>query len=170
MYMFTQKQKMTNEEFAEKWESSKEKFYRFVYCYVKNEHDAMEVLSEATYRAFSSKDSLKEPKYFDTWMCRILIRCAYDYLKQNKRFLPYDDFIEEPEAVNEQDLSDMRIDIYRMLETISPEDRTLLILKFFEERTFEDISKIVELPVNTVKSKVYRSLERLRRTQKGEAK
>lgn len=42
---------LTKEEFARRWEASREKYYRLAYCYTKNEPDALEILSEATYRA-----------------------------------------------------------------------------------------------------------------------
>lgn len=41
---------LTKERFAEKWEKSREKYYRLAYCYTKNEQDALEILSEATYK------------------------------------------------------------------------------------------------------------------------
>lgn len=39
---------LIKEQFAEQWEASREKYYRLAYCYTKNEHDALEILSEAT--------------------------------------------------------------------------------------------------------------------------
>lgn len=82
---------MTKQEFARRWEASREKIYRFAYCYVKNEHDAMEILSEANYRGFCALGTLREPACFDSWMCSILMRCAYSFLKQHNRFVPYED-------------------------------------------------------------------------------
>jgi len=169
MRLLTRPQKLSREEFGDRWAASQEKFYRLAYCYVKNEHDAKEILAEATYRGFCAMDSLREPRYFDTWMSRILIRCAYDFLKQQKRFVPFDDTMEQ-ESADERQLSDLRVDLYRLMDALPTEDRSLLILKFFEERTFEEISEITEMPVNTVKTRVYRSLARLRNLQEGGAR
>lgn len=71
MRLLARKPGMTREQFAVRWEESREKFYRFAYCYVKNEHDAMEILSEATYRAFCAMGTLRDPAAFDTWMCTV---------------------------------------------------------------------------------------------------
>ena len=88
---------MTRDQFAAQWEASREKLYRFAYCYVKNEPDAMELLSEATFRAFCSLDTLRDPEAFDAWMYTILVRCAYGFLKQRNRFVPYEETREATE-------------------------------------------------------------------------
>ena len=161
------RRKITRDEFADRWAASREKFYRFAYCYVKNENDALEILSEATYRAFCALDSLRRPEYFDTWMCRILIRCACDFLRQQRRCVPCGELPEDAGQPPEQEAADTRMDVYRLMDALPAEERSLLILKFFEEKTFEEIADITEQPVSTVKSRIYRSLARLRRTQEG---
>ena len=91
-------------------EESKEKFYRLAYCYVKQEQDALDILSEATYRGFLHLGKLEKPEYFDTWMSRIIINCAYDLLKkQNKYELsePDDSLPAEPEPLSIDDRLDL---------------------------------------------------------------
>lgn len=48
------------------------------------------------------------------------------------------------------------------MDGLSTEERTLLILRFFEERSLEEIADIMEMPLSTVKSKLYRSLTKMR--------
>lgn len=72
-------------------ERSRDKLYRFAYCYVKNEDDALDILSEAVYKGYISFHKLRDEKYFETWMIRIIINCANDFLKKNlKMFILYD--------------------------------------------------------------------------------
>ena len=54
------------------------------------------------------------------------------------------------------------VDIYRCMDKLSAEERTLLILKYFEERSFKEISEILCMPENTVKTKTYRLLRKIR--------
>ena len=77
---------MTAKQFARRMEESQTKFYRLAYCYVKNEHDALEILSEAAYRGFIHLKRLEKPEFFDTWMSRIIINCACDLLKKQNRY------------------------------------------------------------------------------------
>lgn len=154
--------KMSDEEFARQWEASRTKFYRFAYCYVKNEHDAMEILSEATYKAFCSLRQLKQPGQFDTWMGRIIINASIDFLKKQRKFLDVE-MGELEEAVNSPwEQLEANMDVYQALELLAPKERAVVILKYFEEKSFKEISELMDMPENTVKTKLYRSLEKLK--------
>ena len=162
---------MTKEEFGIKWEASKERFYRFAFAYVKNEGDALEILSEATYKAFSNLHSLKEPAFFNTWFNRIIINEAYSFLKRVKRFVPME---EETviHAFSEDEYSHMetKLDVYELLDKVSDEEKTLIILKYFEDKSFKEISVILNMKENTVKAKLYRTLNKLKTYIEGELK
>ncbi len=152
---------MTAKQFARRMEESQAKFYRLAYCYVKNEHDALEILSEATYRGFIHLKRLEKPEFFDTWMSRIIINCACDLLKKQNRY----DFHEPDDSLpaREEDLSvDDRLDLYQALDTLSPDEKSLIILKYFEDRSFREISSILNLPESTVKTRLYRIIGKLR--------
>lgn len=160
-------QGMSRQEFADRWEASKDKMYRFAYCYVKNEHDAFEILSEATCKAYTSLSQLREPDYFDTWMGQIIIRSALDFLKKQKRFVAEEEIEQEPvktdNQIDEFEQAEIRLDVYAALELILPEERSYIILKYFEDKSFLEIARIMGLPEATVKTKVYRSLKKMRK-------
>ena len=152
---------MTAKQFARRMEESQAKFYRLAYCYVKNEHDALEILSEAAYRGFIHLKRLEKPEFFNTWMSRIIINCACDLLKKQNRY----DFHEPDDSLpaREEDLSvDDRLDLYQALDTLSPDEKSLIILKYFEDRSFREISSILNLPESTVKTRLYRIIGKLR--------
>lgn len=52
--------------------------------------------------------------------------------------------------------------LYRMLERVGTRDERLIRLKVFEQRTFEEVAEELDLPTNTVKTRFYRALARLR--------
>lgn len=152
---------MTAKQFARRMEESQAKFYRLAYCYVKNEHDALEIVSEAAYRGFIHLGRLEKPEFFDTWMSRIVINCACDLLKKQNRF----DFHEPDDSLpaKEEELSvDDRLDLYQALDALSPDEKSLIILKYFEDRSFREISSILKLPESTVKTRLYRVIGKLR--------
>ena len=65
-----------------------QRFYRMAYSYMKNEQDALEVISEATYKGLKNLHRLREPDFFVTWMTRIIINTAVDELRRKKRVFP----------------------------------------------------------------------------------
>jgi RNA polymerase sigma-70 factor (ECF subfamily) len=54
------------------------------------------------------------------------------------------------------------MDLYEALEVLKPEERSFIILKFFEGQRFKDIAEVLSLSENTVKSKFYRILNKLK--------
>ncbi|OLP63107.1 hypothetical protein BACPU_35070 [Bacillus pumilus] len=68
-----------------------ERIYRTAYLYVHNEADALNVVQEATYQAYKSIHSLKNPEYFTTWFTRIVIRCAGNVIKKRDNVIPLSD-------------------------------------------------------------------------------
>lgn len=151
----------TKEQFADCWEASREKYYRLAYCYTKNEQDALEILSEATYKGYCHLHQIKQPEHFDTWMSRIIIFEAYHFFKQKKKWVSYEEYREIPDETMFWKAEE-RIDVYRCLDKLSADEKTLLILKYFEERSFKEIAEILSMPENTVKTKTYRLLRKIR--------
>ncbi len=151
----------TKEQFASCWEASREKYYRLAYCYTKNEQDALEILSEATYKGYCHLHQLRQPEHFDTWMSRIIIFEAYHFLKQKKRWVSYEEYMEAPDENIFWEIEE-NVDVYRCLDKLPAEERTLLILKYFEKRSFKEIAEILSIPENTVKTKTYRLLKKIR--------
>ena len=54
------------------------------------------------------------------------------------------------------------IDLQRALEALPAEDKAIVILRFFEDRKIEEIAVILDENVNTVKSRLYRSMKKMR--------
>jgi len=76
----------------------KESIYRIAYSYVKNADDTLDIVQETVYKAFISIKKLKYPEYFNTWLTRITINCAVDFLKQKNRliYLNKEEILVEP--------------------------------------------------------------------------
>ncbi len=155
--------------FAALLQRSKEKLYRVAYCYVKNEQDALDVIGDATYKGLQRLDSLRESAYFDTWMTRIVINTAIDHMRKHARYsvcedevletLPAGQTVSEPEAT---------LDLYAALDALSEKDRTCIILKYFEGYTFAEIAELTREAEATVKSRLYRSLTKMRKRMEKE--
>ena len=94
-------------------------------------------------------------------MSRIIIFEAYRFLKQKKRWVSYEGYMDVPDENMFCEVEDS-MDVYRYLDKLSADERTLLILKYFEERSFREIAEILSLSENTVKTKTYRLLKKIR--------
>ena len=95
---------MDKNEFAKRLQEQKTKYYRIAYSYVKNEHDALDIIGEATYKGLKELHTLKQPEYFDTWMTRIVINAAIDYIRKNTRLVYCEEDTIDVMKVTEGDL------------------------------------------------------------------
>jgi RNA polymerase sigma-70 factor (ECF subfamily) len=149
---------MNKEQFVQAVLQKRAMLYRIAFTYVKNKDDALEIVQEATYKAYISLKSLKSPQYFDTWLIRILIYCALDYIRKRKKEVLF----HEMKINNESDPADENIDLHAAMNQLNEREKTVLILRFFEDKKIEDISETLNSPISTVKSTLYRALEKLK--------
>ena len=136
-----------------------EKYYRMAYSYVFCEQDAMDIVQEGAYRAILKSDLLKQPDYVDTGICKSVINEALRFLKKNK--LASVDMESLPEQGKEDEVED--IDLQRALEKLDNQERAIVVLRYFEEEKLENIGKTMNLNVNTVKSRLYRAMDKLKK-------
>lgn len=135
-----------------------EKYYRIAYSYVFQEQDALDIVQEGAYRAILKSDSLKNPEYADTWICRIMMNEAVRFLEKNRgRTVTLE---EVPEEGKTDDTADL--DLRQALGKLSEEERRIVVLKYFEEEKIQTIAEIMGLKVSTVKSRLYRAVEKLK--------
>lgn len=151
------------------WKKSKEKiieelllnnynqYFRLAYSYIHNDDDAADIVQNGAYKAIKNSSSLKEEAYAATWLYRIMINEIFTFFKQKKT--------ESIEAVSEETGREDNyedIDLKRALETLPEEERMIVELKYFEELKLEEIAVIMDENVNTIKSRLYRSIRKLK--------
>lgn len=140
---------------------NKEKHYRIAYSYVKNADDALDIVQEAVFKAYVSLNTLKNPEYMKTWFYRILVNSSLDFLRKQKKLVTMD---EENIAVYNDCFIDQyeNIDLNHALDELPSDCRSIVILRFFEDLKIEEIAQILDENVNTVKTRLYKSLNKLR--------
>ena len=142
-----------------------------VFRYVKEKQLAEDISQEAFIKSFKSRDSFREESSFYTWVYRIAVNTAKNYLVSSKRkgeVLMGDMFQEEtfyPEKLDvdsPQDLlnaNELRDLIFETLSSLGEETRTALSLREFDGLSYEQIAEIVQCPVGTVRSRIFRGRE-----------
>lgn len=141
-------------------ETNQAKIYRIAYSYVKNQQDALDIVQETVYKAFVSIKTLKNPKYFNTWLIRIAINSALDHVKKSKKCVSLEDTLKDTKNTTNQ--IEENIDLYTALDKLDSKHKTVVILKYFEDLTFKEISNILDYPTSTVKTYFYRALKHLK--------
>lgn len=149
------------EQIAEYAIKYKENHYRLAYSYVKNADDALDIVQESIYKAISSVDSLKNPNHIKTWFYRIVVNTSLDFLrKHGKVSVVENEILENLDAGTIDEYENF--DLQRALENLPERYRTVVILRFFENLKLEEVAEILNENINTVKTRLYKSLKILR--------
>ena len=135
-----------------------EQLYRTAYVYVKNEQDALDVVQETVYKAFISIGQVKEPKYFVTWLTKILIRNCYRVLNQQTAVADLIEQIPVMESSREEHL-----DLIDALSHLRKEYRDVLVLFYFHDVPMKEIASFIGITLNTVKTYLKRGRAELKK-------
>jgi RNA polymerase sigma-70 factor, ECF subfamily len=153
--------------------SYKSRILSYVYRMVKNYHDAEEITFDTFVRCFKSLKSFDQTKNFSTWLYTIAHNLSIDFLRKNK--INYD-YLDErySDISSNQDLTKdyenkrkMNL-IDQALTQLAPLDREIMILFHKEEKSYEEISKILAIPATTIKTRLHRARLKLRELLKAE--
>jgi RNA polymerase sigma-70 factor (ECF subfamily) len=154
-----------SEAFRQLMDAEKMKLYAIALSYLKNEDDALEAVQETVCRAYVKLGKLREPRYFRTWLTRILIHCCIDEQKRKRKTMPLftvTDTLASDLALDEK--WRMRMEIGRLPANL----RHIIILKYYEDMTLPEIARVLDKPEGTVKTWLNRALKLLRKALRKE--
>ena len=150
------------------------------------EEEAFELAQEVLISAFRHIGKFKRQSRFSTWLYRITSNLAKNrYVVENRersRFSSLDGMMEDDDDRPRQ-WADSGIDprttaseheemaaFHACLEDLDPEWKEILILRFVEDQSYEELSEILQIPIGTVKSRLNRARKALRDLMKPEMK
>ena len=81
--------------FTDRVHEHQDELYRLSYHILHNKEDAEDALQETLYRAYGSLGQLKHPKYFKTWITKILMNTSFDIQRKRKPNLDFDEYEEK---------------------------------------------------------------------------
>lgn len=123
-----------------------------------NDEDIADLLQETVLTAFEKIRTLKEVKYFNTWICRILLNNCYRFMKQHKQVVLLDS--ETLNALAHQD--NLPIELDDMLNSLDENYRIALTLYYVNGLTTKKISEFLSEPEGTIKSRISRAKQHLK--------
>ena len=140
--------------------SHQEDFYRLAFSYVKNRDAALDVVQESIVKALAKADTLRERAYLRTWFYRILLNESMNHFRRLSRILPLED-LEQQSAPAGRDPGE-RLDLYDAIDRLGEKEQAIIRLRFFEDMKLEEIAHATGANLNTVKSRLYTALKKLR--------
>ena len=130
-----------------------------------NVQDAEDVTQAAFFNAFEKLRSYDPKHRFFSWIYRITVNESLNTLRRRRRTVTLDDDANYRAPGATADSSTENDDrVGRALMALKPDDRAVVVLKHFVSFSYQEIADVLEIPVQTVKSRLFTARERLRLT------
>ena len=142
------------------------------YKYVNNYVDANDIAQESFIRAYRALANFRGESSFYTWLYRIVSNTAKSYLEQNQKHR-YSVDVDDPEFDSQQDVKGLLISndspdallesdelhkiVSQAMEDLPEDLKRAIVLREVEEMSYEDIASIMDTPIGTVRSRIFRA-------------
>jgi RNA polymerase sigma-70 factor (ECF subfamily) len=163
--------------FAEIVDLYKDKLFHLAYRMMNNRQEAEDVVQESFLRVYKHLDRYDENQKFSTWIYRIATNLCIDRLRKRRpvysldaenadhegldgyAMLPNDDRTPESEML----LSETQQIIRDAMETLPAKYKSVMVLRYLQDLSLQEISEVLDMPVTTVKTRVHRGREFMRK-------
>ena len=142
---------------------NQERLYKIAYTYTKNQDLALDIVQESVTKALENIHKLRQEEFVKTWFYRILINEALQTVKKNKKYIEFELLENEKYTNNNEENIVENIDIYNIIEKLNEKLKTVIILRFFENLKIEEIAIITKTNTSTVKSRLYKGLNEIKK-------
>ena len=151
------------ESFTNLIQSIENDLYRIALIRLKNIDDINDAIQNTIINIYKNINKIKNYQYFKTWAIRILINECNKIYKQKSKSNNYESEIDslpsETHCIND---IDNKIDFELALKNLSYEENLIITLKYNSQLSCSEISKILRVNINTVKSRLKRGKEKIK--------
>ena len=156
-FLIRKAQKGDKDAFCRLMDEQVQCMYKVAFSYLKNDEDAADAIQDTILSCYENLKSLKQNKYFKTWMIRILINKCKDILQRKKQVtytdqMPETPFYEEEYAAKEW---------AQVLEPLDNKYRLVILPYYMEGFNIREISDILDMKESTVKSRLQRGRKQI---------
>ncbi|GAB5414571.1 MAG: RNA polymerase sigma factor RpoE [Congregibacter sp.] len=150
-----------------------QKIMSLISRYVHDAHEVQDVAQEAFIKAYRALPGFRGDSAFYTWLYRIAINTAKNYLVSRSRRPPGSDvdlddaqYMDAADALRDQETpenalfgEELKATVNRSLDELPDDLRTAVTLREFDGLSYEEIAEVMECPVGTVRSRIFRARE-----------
>jgi len=141
----------------------KNRLYYYFYKLLENQEDAEELTMETFFRIYRNAGTFRGESKVSSWVFGIARRVCLEHLKEKNKSIKTLELY-EGDAVSENSPINEDVELVRKaIEKLAPHEREVLFLAYYEELPYEDIAKVLGIPVGTVKSRVFKAKAKLKK-------
>jgi len=155
--------------------------FHIIYKIVRDRETANDLVQETFMKAFSSLATYRSEYWFSTWLYKIGANCSIDFLRKKRiQALSLDRNLEDESGSREMDIPDysyhpgrdlerkeQRFSIKEAIESLPEKYREVVIYRHQDDKSYEEIADLLDIPLGTVKARIFRARELLKKKLKG---
>lgn len=139
--------------------------YRAAKAILHTEEDVEDAVQETVCKAYSKISDLRQPRYFKTWLTRILINCSCDLLRQQRGLVPLEVL---PDTGQPDPDSDLSLDVRAALNALTENDRLVMTLFYLNDLSIKDVAQTLSISESAVKQRLVHGRKKFREVYAGE--
>lgn len=161
-------QRNSGEGFDEVIDRYQKKLFGYVIRILKDEDQAEDVVQETFIAAYRNINGFDTKRKFSSWIYRIAHNKAINEIRKNRKNVSLEDAPEiadnegKEKIEAELDKGQVRELLERHIDVLPLKYKEIIILRFFEDKSYEEISDILKIPISTAGVRIKRGLERLK--------
>ena len=156
---------MTKERFTSEVLAEEKSLYYVAKSILSRDEDCADAIQSAILSAYSRLDTLKEERYFKTWLTRILINESYTLLRKRRDVLSYEDYFKETAGEETEHCPEL----WQEIAGLKEEYRIPVVLYYVEGYSMKEIAKMLNVTEGSIRTRLYRGRNQLRERLKGVA-
>lgn len=149
---------MNKEQFTNEVLAAEKSMYYVAKSILKNDEDCADAMQNAILSAYRSLDSLRNERYFKTWLTRILINECYTMIRKNKNTISYEEYMEQEVSCDSSGYSE----VYMEIEALEEKYRIPFVLHYVEGFAAKEIAGMLKTTEASIKMRLFRGRNLLR--------
>lgn len=145
-------------------EHRSQRLYKIAFALCHDVHLASDLAQETLTRAITQKGHFPDKRALDVWLCKVLMNCYRDHIRRQRPSVSFEDELYTPteRANSEYETHEIVERIHAAVATLMPAQREVVMLVSLEGFSYREVSEILDLPIGTVMSRLWRAREILR--------
>lgn len=156
-FLVRQAMKQHKDAFTQLIDANLQSMYKTAYSMLGNDQDVADAIQETILTCWEKIRQLEEPKYFKTWMIRILINKCNDILRAKQRFV----LVETIPEVPAPDLGFANLEWNEIMKVLTPNEQVVVSLYYSDGYKTTEIAAMLDITETAVRNRLARSRDKL---------
>lgn len=156
---FKPNETINKSQFSNLVETHQLSMYRLAKSILLNEYDAEDAVGSAIYKAYVSRNTLKDLNCFKAWILKIVSNESYSIIRKNKKLIYMEEVIEPTQISKDYESS---YEVWDSVQKLEEKYRAIIVLFYYDDFSIKNIGEILDIPQSTVKVRLFRARQKLK--------